>query len=218
MMFCLLLAGILQWGVFIGLGEMSSAFPSSGGQYHFAYVFAPLKTRNFAAYSTGLINILGWWINTSSGIMYTAISAFGCATFWFPNFAQEPYQVYLVYLAVIVISRKCPRCDTITQADTRTVIPIWLIPQRHIDTMTKASMILSILGMFLTISVCLAMGRGHYAPGSIFTKFQGTSGWNPGTSWLLSIATALYCYSANGAVTHIAEELPDPGKKIPQIL
>jgi choline transport protein len=104
--FCLILAGLLQWVVFLGLGELCSAFPSSGGQYHFTYVFAPDSTRSFAAYTTGFINILAWWINTSSGIMYTAISAFGCAAYWFPEFAREPYEVYLVYLGVIFLSRE----------------------------------------------------------------------------------------------------------------
>ncbi|KAF9885319.1 hypothetical protein FE257_013036 [Aspergillus nanangensis] len=202
MMFCVIIAGILQWIIFLGLGELCSSFPSSGGQYHFAYVFAPEKTRNFAAYTTGFINILAWWINTSSGTMYTATSAFGCVTYWFPGFTQQRYQVYLVYLACIVLS----------------LIPIYLIPQKHLDKMTKASMGLSLFGMILTISVCLGMGRGHYTPGSIFTEFHGVTGWDKGTSWLLSIASAFYCYSANGAVSHIAEELPDPGRKLPQVL
>ncbi len=76
----------------------------------------------------------------------------------------------------------------------------------------------SLIGMILTIAVCLGMGSDHYAPGSIVVDFQGISGWGEGTGWLLSIAAATYCYSANGAVVHIAEELPDPGRKLPQIL
>ncbi|KAL3447220.1 amino acid transporter [Aspergillus insuetus] len=200
--FCLVLAGLLQWVVFLGLGELCSAFPSSGGQYHFTYVFAPESAKNFAAYTTGFINILAWWINTSSGTMYTAISAFGCAAYWFPEFAREPYQVYLVYLAVIFLS----------------LIPIYLVPQRHLDNLTKTAMGLSLLGMLLTITICLGMGRGDYASGSIFTEFQNSTGWNQGTAWLLSIATALYCFSGNGAVVHIAEELPNPVRKLPQIL
>ena len=97
---------LLQWIVFLGLGELCSAFPSSGGQYHFAYILAPTRTKNFAAYATGVINILAWWITTTSGSIYTAISAFGCAAAWFPDFAQKQYQVYLCFLGVIVLSRE----------------------------------------------------------------------------------------------------------------
>ncbi|KAF9871507.1 Choline transport protein [Colletotrichum karsti] len=201
-MFSLIIAASVQWIVFLGLGELCSAFPSSGGQYHFVYIIAPDKTRNFAAYVTGIINILGWWISTSSGLIYTAISAFGCAAVWFPDFAQKQWQVYLCYLGVIILS----------------LIPIYTVKQRHIDYMTKAAMGFSLTGMILTIAVCLGMSNGNYAPGTILLENRGVSGWNPGVGWLLSIAAALYCFTANGAVTHIAEELPDPGRKLPQVL
>ncbi|KAF5570812.1 HNM1-choline permease [Fusarium phyllophilum] len=140
-LFALLIAAAAQWIVFLGLAELCSAFPSSGGQHHFTYIVASPKIRNFGAYVTGSINILAWWIITCSGLIYTAISAFGCAAAWFPDFAQQRYQVYLCYLGITVLSR-----------------------------------------------------------------------------WLLSIAAALYCFAANGAVTHIAEELPNPGRKLPQVL
>ncbi|KAG5787225.1 hypothetical protein H9Q69_013701 [Fusarium xylarioides] len=166
-LFALLIAAAAQWIVFLGLAELCSAFPSSGGQYHFTYIIASSKTRNFGAYVTGSINILAWWITTCSGLIYTAISAFGCAAAWFPDFAQQRYQVYLCYLGITVLSR---------------------------------------------------MADGDYAPGTIILENRGISGWNTGTGWLLSIAAALYCFAANGAVTHIAEELPNPGRKLPQVL
>lgn len=84
--------------------------------------------------------------------------------------------------------------------------------------MTKAATGFSLIGMVLTIAVCLGMADGDYAPGSILLENRGISGWNAGTGWLLSIAASLYCYSANGAVVHIAEELPNPGRKLPQVL
>jgi choline transport protein len=84
--------------------------------------------------------------------------------------------------------------------------------------MTKSATGFSLIGMVLTIAVCLGMASGDYAPGSIILENRGISGWDVGTGWLLSIAAALYCYAANGAVTHIAEELPNPGRKLPQVL
>ncbi|KAM0541007.1 hypothetical protein ACHAPJ_013407 [Fusarium lateritium] len=180
-LFAVNIAGFAQWIVFLGLGELCSAFPSEGGQYHFAYILAPPKTRNFAAYVTGMITIIAWWIGTCSGTLYTAISAFGCAAAWFPDFAQERYQKYL-------------------------------------DYMTKSATAFSLVGFALTVALSLGMADGDYAPGSILVDNRGVSGWNAGTGWLLSIAAALYCYSANGAVAHISEELPHPERKVPQVL
>ncbi|KAF5667716.1 choline permease [Fusarium denticulatum] len=201
-LFALLIAAAAQWIVLLGLAELCSAFPSSGGQYHFTYIVASPKTRNFGAYVTGSINILAWWITTCSGLIYTAISAFGCAAAWFPEFAQQRYQVYLCYLGVTLLS----------------LIPIYTIKQRYLDFMTESTTGFSLIGMVLTIAVCLGMADGDYAPGTIILENRGISGWNTGTGWLLSIAAALYCFAANGAVTHIAEELPNPGRKLPQVL
>lgn len=52
----------------------------------------------------GVINVIAWWVGTSSGAIYTAISAFGIFTFWYPDFAAERWQVYLCYLLVIILS------------------------------------------------------------------------------------------------------------------
>lgn len=172
------------------------------GQYHFSYIIAPKRTRNFAAFATGSINVLAWWITTSSGTLYTAISAFGIAAVVYPSFASQQWQVYLCYLLVIVLS----------------LIPVLTIHQRHLDKMTKFSMLLSFIGIILVCIVCLVMGRGHYQPGSALIKWQGVSGWNVGTSWLLSIGIGMYCFAGTGAVTHIAEELPQPGRRLPQVM
>ncbi|KNB03018.1 hypothetical protein FOXG_05628 [Fusarium oxysporum f. sp. lycopersici 4287] len=175
-LFALLIAAAAQWIVFLGLAELCSAFPSSGGQYHFTYIIASPKTRNLGAYVTGSINILAWWITTCSGLIYTAISAFGCAAAWFPDFEQQRYQVYLCYLGITVLS----------------LIPIYTIKQRYLDFMTESTTGFSLIGMVLTISVCLGMADGDYAPGTIILENRGISGWNAGTGWLLSIAAALY--------------------------
>ncbi|KAF5671099.1 HNM1-choline permease [Fusarium circinatum] len=152
--FALFIAAAAQWIVFLGLGELCSAFPSSGGQYHFTYIIASPNTRNFGA--SDIKSISAIWVSRS-------------------------------YL-------------------------------RYLDFMTESITGFSLIGMVLTIAVCLGMADGDYAPGTILLENRGISGWNAGTGWLLSIAAAIYCFAGNGAVAHIAEELPDPGRKLPQVL
>ncbi|GMG25947.1 unnamed protein product [Aspergillus oryzae] len=69
----------------------------------------------------------------------------------------------------------------------------------------------------LVLIAVLASGRGRYHP-EILTTFQGTSGWDTAPAWLLSITMGQYCYAAIGAVTHIAEEMPQPGRRIPLVM
>ncbi|KAH6679235.1 hypothetical protein B0J14DRAFT_293566 [Halenospora varia] len=81
-----LVAAFAQWAVALGISELASAFPSSGGQYHFVWILAPEKTRRFAAFFVGWFSIVGWWIITASGVSLAAVSIFGMAGFWDETF------------------------------------------------------------------------------------------------------------------------------------
>ncbi|KAL5361180.1 amino acid/polyamine transporter I [Aspergillus floccosus] len=199
--FGVIIAGCTQWIVLLGLAEMSSALPSSGGQYHFTYIIAPRCSKNFAAYVVGALSILGWWLNTASGTIFTAISAFSIATLWYPDFTGEQWQVYLCYVLILAL----------------TLIPIFTVPQKHIDQLTKGSMLLSVVGLVLVLVTCLVMSRGSYHASNIL-RYQGQSGWSPGPGWMMSIGIGEYCFAATSACTHIAEEMPRPGRKLPHVI
>lgn len=79
-------------------------------------------------------------------------------------------------------------------------------------------MLLSIVGFGMVTIVCLVMSRGQYEPGSFITKNQSVSGWGTGVGWLMSIGVGEYGFAGTGAVTHIAEEIPRPGRRIPQVV
>ncbi|KAE8322355.1 amino acid/polyamine transporter I [Aspergillus sergii] len=200
-LFGVMIAAVAQWIVLLGLAELCSALPSSGGQYHFTYILAPPKYKKFAAYTVGITNVIAWWVSAASGIIYTGISAFGIAVFWYPDFQHERWQIYLCYVLVV----------------TLTLVPVFAVPQRRYDYLTKTTFTLSITGLIIVLIAVLAAGRGRYHP-EILTTFQGTSGWDTAPAWLLSITMGQYCYAAIGAVTHIAEEMPQPGRRIPLVI
>lgn len=66
--------------------------------------------------------------------------------------------------------------------------------------------------------VCLVMSRHQYQPGHFVTSNIGVSGWPVGVGWLMSIGVGEYGFAGTGAVTHIAEEIPLPGRRIPQVM
>ncbi|GKZ32101.1 hypothetical protein AbraIFM66950_001240 [Aspergillus brasiliensis] len=196
-----LLSALTQLVMLQGVAELASAFPSSGGQYHYTYIIAPERFKRFAAYIVGMINVIAWWINTASGTIYTAISAFGICRFLVPGFVGAQWQVYLCYLLVIIL----------------TLLPIFIIPQHRVDKMTQGSMFLSILGFLLVMIVCLVMGKGSYHPSSL-VEYQPRSGWGPGPGWLLGIGNGEYAFVAAGACVHISEEIPKPSRRIPLVI
>lgn len=52
------------------MAELASSFPSSGGQYHFAFMVSSDKTRAMAAFMTGWLSVLAWCLTTTSAISY----------------------------------------------------------------------------------------------------------------------------------------------------
>ncbi|KAJ5360449.1 hypothetical protein N7517_009640 [Penicillium concentricum] len=95
-LFSVIIACFVQWIITLGLSELASAFPSSGGQYHFVYIIAPQKHKRFAAFVTGWMSILGWWMVTCSGLSLVAKAALGLGQFLHPDFEIKQWQEYCV--------------------------------------------------------------------------------------------------------------------------
>ncbi|KAJ5722624.1 amino acid/polyamine transporter I [Penicillium malachiteum] len=197
----ILVACCCQWVITLGLSEIASAFPSSGGQYHFVYIVAPEKTKRFAAFVTGWMSILGWWIASCSGTALASTSILGLVHFLHPNFTMYQWHEYVVYLAILMI----------------TVIPVVFFPH-HIPRLTSWSLYLTLSGFLIWIIAILVMHKHTNSATEIFSPSQGTSGWSSGTAWLLGIINSMYCFTCTDGVIHIAEEMPSPGKRLPQIM
>lgn len=195
--FGLLVATAVQWTITLGLSEVASAFPSAGGQYHFTFILAPTRHKRFAAFAVGWMSLLGWWVITCSGISLCAVSVTGMITFWSDTFEAAGWQIYLIYLAIVVL----------------TACPLFLYP-KSIPRITQATLFLSVSGF--VVIFCMLLGlKKQTQPGSFITRSGlGTSGWSDGTAWMIGIGNALYAYGGIDGAIHIAEEIPSPGKNI----
>ena len=199
--FGLLVAAAIQWVITLGLSEISSCFPSSGGQYHFVFILAPKESRKFAAFTIGWMNILGWSVALCSGASLVVASVSGLVAFWDDSFQATQWQSYLVYLAVIFLS----------------VSPLFLCP-RFIPRIVQISFIFSVTGLIIIFCLVLALRKQSHPLSSIATPGPGRSGWGIGPAWLLGITNSMYAFSATDAVIHIAEEMKDPERKVRKIL
>ncbi|KAB8262170.1 choline transporter [Aspergillus pseudonomiae] len=199
--FSLIVAFIVQFIVTLGLAELGSAFPSSGGQYHFCYILSPERTRRYSAYIVGWLSVLAWWIVTCSGISLATVVLNGIVHFCSPGYIANQWQTYLTYVGVSVV----------------TIIPVFAASNR-ISLVTQVAFYLSLSGFVIFLVVSIVMHQ-HMQPQSFLLQSgQGNSGWNEGTAWLLSISNAMYAFGGVDGVIHICEEIPKPGKRVPQIM
>ncbi|KAL4903419.1 hypothetical protein BDW74DRAFT_168947 [Aspergillus multicolor] len=198
----LLLAFLAQSIISIGLAEIGSAFPSSGGQYHFCALLAPKKSRRFAGYIIGWMSVVAWWITTSSGISLAATTLAGIINFFDPSFTAEQWQIYLFFAAFAVM----------------TIIPVF-VASKKVAFICQITLLMSVVGVTITLFVPVGMHE-HVRSGS-FLVSPGTgveTGWGPGISWMLGICNAMYAFGGTDGALHIAEEMQNPGRRIPQII
>ena len=199
--FGLLVAAAIQWTITLGLSEISSCFPSSGGQYHFVFILAPKRSQRFAAFAVGWMNILGWSVALCSGVSVVVASVSGLIAFWDESFQATQWESYLIYLAVTFLS----------------VAPLFLGP-RLIPRIVQISLAFSVTGLIIIFCLVLALKKQTQPLSSITTPGPGSSGWGIGPAWLLGITNSMYAFSATDAVIHIAEEMKDPERRLPQAM
>ena len=199
--FGLLVAAALQWTVTLGLSEVASCFPSSGGQCHFIFILASKNHRNFAAFVVDWMNILGWSVALCSGVSVVVASLSGTIAFWNDAFRATQWESYLIYLAVSVSS----------------VSPLFLGP-RLIPRILQVSLAFSVTGFVVIFCLVLALKRQSQPLAYVTTPLRGNSGWHLGPAWLLGVTNSMYAFSGTDAVIHIAEEMKDPERRLPQAM
>lgn len=84
--------------------------------------------------------------------------------------------------------------------------------------LTSWALYLTLSGFLIWFVVLLATHKHTNTAATVFESGQGTSGWNPGTAWILGIVNSMYCFTGTDGAIHIAEEMHSPGRRLPQIM
>ncbi|GKZ30982.1 hypothetical protein AbraIFM66950_010807 [Aspergillus brasiliensis] len=214
----LVVAFVVQMTVTLGLAELASTFPSSGGQYHFCYLLSPDRTKHYSAYVVGWLSMLGWWVATCSGVSLVAVCINGIASFYHAEYVATQWQTYLMYLGASVITGGFySESSLYIKYSLASVMPVFAA-SKQISRVTQCSLFLSLAG-YLVFFVVILSRHQQVQPGSfLLAPTQGNSGWGRGAAWLLAINSSMYAYAGPDAAIHICEELPQPGRRVPQVM
>lgn len=132
--------------------------------------------------------------------MFCAQSAVTIAGIYHPDYVYTPWQVWLIYALITIFS-----CVLIV------FLPQW-IPNAE-----KAFLCISLVGMVVAFITVLATSDTKQ-PAKILSESNNSTGWPDGLAFLLATGQAMYGFLGMDGATHMAEELPNPGKNIPRIL
>jgi choline transport protein len=68
----------------------------------------------------------------------------------------------------------------------------------------------------VTIIVVVAMPKQHASHSFVWTDFQNSTGWGNGVAFLTGVLNGAFTIGTPDAITHMAEELPNPRKDLPK--
>ncbi|KAF8069535.1 BAT1 [Scenedesmus sp. PABB004] len=146
--------------VALGMAELSSAYPTSGGMYYWQFRLAGPKVGPFACWITGWLNLLGQIASVSavaflcSGLIHTMASMAATVNGGTP-YALTPAQDLGVYGGCIFLVALLNSCGL-------TVLTL----------VTQLGGMFHLVGVTLLILIVPLMATSHQSAGFVFTKFE----------------------------------------------
>lgn len=175
-----LIPSVLIMSVGLSLGELGSAYPTSGGLYFWTFRFAPKKIRRPASFLCAYANTLGLIsgccsINYGCANMILSIPAVALPD----SFAPTKWETYGVLVAVILVQGA-----------------MGFLPSNKLNKLQTAS---TGLNLVLVGLICIALPIGASNKGIlnsgkyVFTdSSNGYEGWSYGGAFILSWMSAVW--------------------------
>ncbi|KAI1775926.1 amino acid transporter [Hypoxylon cercidicola] len=198
----LIVAGICNLCLAASLAEFLSAWPTAGGQYHWAAIVAWKSWSRSLSYATGWINVSGWVALTATGGLLGSTFIINIIALLHPDYEAEAWHQFLIYIAFTLIS-------LLINAFSTRLLPLF----------TKAAFFWSLAGFVVISITILACASPNYQSGAfVYGEFINEVGWPDGFSWLLGLLQGAFALTGFDAVAHMIEEIPQPQVQGPRIM
>lgn len=166
-----MVAGIGNLALAASLAEFLSAYPTAGGQYHWAAVVSWKRVSRGVSYVTGWISVSGWVALSATGGLLASQFIMNIIFLLNPTYEAEPWHQFLLYTAVTLIA-----------------LAINTFLTRLLPYLTKAALFWSIVGFIVISTTTLACASPQYQGASwVYGEVFNRSGWPDGIAWLLGL-------------------------------
>ncbi|KAK5693881.1 hypothetical protein LTR17_024947 [Elasticomyces elasticus] len=214
--------------LYLTLCELSSCFPTAGGQYQWVAECAPTKARNLLSYITGWLLCIGWQTTAAGcGVIMGNLTKY-CILLYRPHSTMIASQWFPTVLAIIFLlcggsfnvycecsdetlerRRPSPKQYTYVQADSLAVVTRkFPILEGIMLTIHWAAWIAIVVTLWVTSP------RGK-ASEVLFT-FTNGGGWpSAGVATLAGILSAWSVFVGYDSSVHMTENAKDASKTIP---
>jgi choline transport protein len=116
-----------------------------------------------------------------------------------PDFELQPWHTYIAYILLTFV------CVTFC-----------VFFNRFIPKLQDAGLFIILVGGFVTIVVLAAMPEQHASTSTVWKDWDNETGWSDGVAFLTGVLNGAFTIGTPDAITHLAEELPDPKNALPR--
>ncbi|KAF2268249.1 putative amino acid transporter [Lojkania enalia] len=181
------------------IAELASAIPSAGGVYHYASVTPGAKYGRVLGFFTGSLNFFGWIFDYASITQIASNVSVQLYAIFHPDLIIEPWHVYIAYVLITLL-----------------ITSICIFANRSSPGLQHVGMLLVIVGGLVTIIVLAAAPDAHASDSFVWKDFENITGWSDGVAFLTGVLNGAFTIGTVDAITHLAEELPNPKVDLPK--
>ena len=116
-----------------------------------------------------------------------------------PEFVIQPWNLFVV---LVLITWIC--------------IAIAILLNKYLPLLQNFGLFMVLVGGFITIVTVAAMPKQHATRSFVWTDWDNATGWSGGVAFLTGCLNGAFTIGTPDAVTHMAEELPNPKRDLPK--
>ncbi|KAH8101637.1 amino acid transporter [Cristinia sonorae] len=204
----------MTWGWLVGavmgqflvysLAELSSAYPTSGGLYYWAYMTASPRWKMFSCYICAWSMVISTPLACCSITYSAAQLLIATVQLAHPDYEAQAWHIYLVYLAMMFISYVI------------ICLPTKMVSWFNIWASAFGTVVLLIATILLPIKA--AQNGQINSAKAIFTKAFNQTGWPAGWAFCMTFLSPTWTLSGYDVAAHVAEETYNAAVTVPKAM
>jgi choline transport protein len=150
---------------------------------------------------TGFINFFGWLFDLASIVYIMSELVVQMYAIYHPSYTIQPWHIFVTLTLITWIC-----------------IGVTIFFNRFLPIIEQFGLFVVLVGGLVTIIVLAAMPKQHASHSFVWTNWDNETGWSSGVAFLTGVLNGAFTIGTPDAVTHMAEELPNPKKDLPKAI
>ena len=171
------------------LAELVSMAPTSGGQYHWVSMLAPLRYQRFLGYMTAWLTVTGWQATLASSSLLTGTLIQNIVLLTHPSYAERMENwhgtmlLWAVLLLIYAINTSLPRLFVKFEG---------------------YAFVLHLLGFFAVMLPLIFLGE-KTSSANVWNQFKNMGEWHTqGLSFCIGIIGTVFAFAGADAAIHVS--------------